>query len=47
MQVYCVWAKQQQVTWIMSTIYSAHYWKIGGANSRSRIICREIDLYWE
>ena len=24
-QVYCVWAKQQQGTWITRTIYSAHY----------------------
>ena len=28
------WAKQQQVMWITSTIYSAHYSKIAGANSR-------------
>ena len=27
-------AKQQQVTWITSIIYSAHYSKIAGANSR-------------
>ena len=39
--------KKQQVTFITSTIHKAHFWKIGRANSRWRIICWEIDIYWE
>ena len=48
MQVYCVWEQNNnklrglRAQSIVHTID-----QIGGANSRSRIICWEIDLYWE
>ena len=45
MEVFCVWARQQEVKWIASAT-SAHYWKMRGANWRWRIICWKIELYW-